>query len=87
MEEKQNIIGLKKAKSHLEKVIQMIEDKKYCIDIVQQNLAVIGLLRSVNNRLMEQHLNSCFVNAMKGTNDERKQKMINEILAINKIIK
>jgi DNA-binding FrmR family transcriptional regulator len=31
----------------------MIEEEKYCIDIIQQNLAVIGLLKSVNIKLLE----------------------------------
>jgi hypothetical protein len=36
---------------------------------------------------MERHLNSCFANAMKGTNEKRKQEMIEEILQINKLSK
>ena len=35
------IISLKKAKSSLEKIISMIENKQYCIKVIQQNLAVI----------------------------------------------
>ena len=84
---KEIITALKKAHSHLGNVIDMVEGKKYCIDILQQNLAVIGLLKSANNSLLERHLNSCFVTAMKGTNEARKKKMINEILAINRLSK
>lgn len=35
------LIGLKKARTLLDKIISMQEDGSYCIDIVQQNLAVI----------------------------------------------
>lgn len=87
MEDREIITALKKARTHLDNVIRMVEGKEYCIDILQQNLAVIGLLRSGNNKLMERHLNSCFVNAMKGTNEKRKQEMIEEILRINKLSK
>lgn len=87
MDDKKIIIALKKAGTHLENVIKMVEGKEYCIDILQQNLAVIGLLSSANNKLMERHLNSCFANAMKGTNEKRKQEMIEEILKINKLSK
>jgi DNA-binding FrmR family transcriptional regulator len=65
----------------------MVEEKEYCIDILQQNLAVIGLLKSANDNLMKRHLNSCFINVMKGTNEKRKQEMIDEILQINKLSK
>lgn len=85
--EKEILTALKKARSHLEKVIEMLGGKKYCIDIIQQNLAVIGLLRSANNKLLERHLNSCFVSAMRGTNEKRKREMIDEILKINKLLK
>ena len=85
--DKEIVIALKKAHSHLARVIKMVEEKEYCVDILQQNLAVIGLLKSANNKLLERHLNSCFVNAMRGTNEKRKQEMINEILAINRLSK
>lgn len=85
--EKEILTALKKSRSHLEKVIEMLEEKKYCIDILQQNLAVIGLLRSANNKLLERHLNSCFVSAMRGTNEKKKKKMIDEILKISSLLK
>lgn len=88
MEDNKNtIIALKKAHSHLGNVIKMAENKEYCIDILQQNLAVIGLLRSANSKILEGHLNSCFQNAMRGTNEKRKKEMIEEILTINKLSK
>jgi DNA-binding FrmR family transcriptional regulator len=37
----QNLIALKKAKSLLDKIITMIENDQYCIEIIQQNLAVM----------------------------------------------
>ncbi len=78
-------INYKKAKSLIEKIIQMIDDKAYCIDIMQQNLAVIGLLKSAHQKLMEAHLNSCFKKAMSTSNEKRKQEMINEILKVNSL--
>ncbi|MCL5407623.1 MAG: metal-sensing transcriptional repressor [Patescibacteria group bacterium] len=79
------LINFKKAKSHIEKIIKMLESNEYCIDIMQQNLAVIGLLKSAHQMLMESHLNSCFKNAMKTSNEKRKQEMIQEILKVSKM--
>lgn len=86
-EDKEIIVALKKAQSHLGNVISMVENSKYCVDIMQQNLAVIGLLKSANDRIFRRHLNSCFINVMKGTNEKRKQEMIDEILQVNKLSK
>lgn len=79
------LINFKKAKSHLEKVINMVESDKYCIDIMQQNLAVIGLLKSAHQMLMEGHLNTCFKSAMNTNNEKKKQEMILEILKVSKM--
>ncbi len=81
---KEIITALKKADSHLKNVIEMVEKGEYCVDILQQNLAVIGLLKSANNKLMESHLNTCFIGAIKGSNKKNVQKMIDELLQINK---
>ena len=85
--EKEILIALKKARSHMNKIITMVEQGEYCIDILQQNLAVIGLLKSANEKLLSRHLNSCFADAMKGANKKRKKEMIDEILQINKLSK
>lgn len=79
------LINLRKAKSHIEKVIKMVENGEYCIDIMQQNLAVIGLLKSAHQMLMEGHLNSCFKNAMSTGSEKKKQEMIEEILKVSKL--
>jgi CsoR family transcriptional regulator, copper-sensing transcriptional repressor len=41
MKNQKVLIGLKKARTSLDKIIKMVEDDKYCIDIIQQDLAVI----------------------------------------------
>lgn len=78
-------LNFKKARSHIEKILKMLEDREYCIDIMQQNMAVIGLLKSAHQHLMEGHLDTCFKNAMKTNNEGRKQKMITEILRVTKL--
>jgi len=79
------LINFKKAQSSIGKVVEMVETDKYCIDVMQQNLAVIGLLKSVHQMLMERHLNSCFKNAMATKNEKRKQEMTQEILKVTKL--
>ena len=79
------LINFKKAQSLLSKIIVMKESDKYCIDIMQQNLAAIGLLKSAHQMLLEGHLKSCFKNAMQAKNEKRKQEMIDEILKVTKL--
>jgi DNA-binding FrmR family transcriptional regulator len=82
---KKALISFKKAQSHLANIIKMVEDDVYCINVMQQNLAVIGLLKSAHQMLMENHLNSCFKSAVSSGDEKRKNKMIEEILTVAKI--
>ena len=79
------LISFKKAHGALAKIIEMTQADEYCMDIMQQNLAVIGLLRSAHEMLMENHLNSCFKNAMASKNEKKKQEMTDEILKVTKL--
>mgnify|MGYP001567664739 CR=1 FL=1 len=78
-------IAMKKAKSSLDKVLKMIGEGKYCIDVIQQNLAVIGLLRSANTALLEGHVNNCIKNAVNQKNNKRVDEMMTELLKVIKI--
>ncbi|OGH58907.1 MAG: hypothetical protein A2725_04135 [Candidatus Magasanikbacteria bacterium RIFCSPHIGHO2_01_FULL_33_34] len=84
---KSPIVNFKKAQSLLNKIIKMKEDGKYCIDIMQQNLAVIGLLKSANQKIMEQHLKTCFKSAMISKNKKKQEEKIKEILKVTKFNK
>ncbi|MEI6672942.1 MAG: metal-sensing transcriptional repressor [bacterium] len=81
---KKQLIAFKKARSLLDKIVTMAEKDEYCIDIVQQNLAVIGLLKNINLQLLDGHLNCCFVDAVKANDKKRMNGMIDEILTIVK---
>jgi len=82
---KQSVVNFKKAQSLLGKIIKMVEADEYCVNIMQQNLAVIGMLRSSHQMLMENHLNSCFKSAMDSNNEKKKQEMAGEILKVMRL--
>lgn len=55
---KKIIIALKKARTSIDQILLEVEsrDQKKCFDVIQQNLAAIGLLRSVNTLMLETHV-------------------------------
>ena len=79
------LISIKKANTLLKRVVEMAEDNKYCINIMQQNLAVIGLLKSANQSLLEGHLKTCFKDAMLSKNKKKQENKIEEILKVTKL--
>ena len=79
------LISLKKASSLLSNITAMVQEGRYCIDIMQHNLAAIGLLRSAHEMLMENHLNTCFKTAMATKNEKKKKQMIEEMLRVTNL--
>lgn len=79
------LVNLKKAISLLTKVKRMVEEDQYCIDIMQQNLAVIGLLKSFHQVMMAGHLSSCFETAVKSGNKSKQKSMITEIVKVTSL--
>ncbi len=62
---------LKIARGHLDKVISMMENDTYCIDVLHQIQAVEGGLKETGNLVLENHLKSCVADAIsKGKTEE-----------------
>jgi DNA-binding FrmR family transcriptional regulator len=79
------LVSFRKALSSLNKVVKMTEADQYCIDIMQQSLAVMGLLKSANQMLLQNHLETCFKEAMSSKDKDKQLKMIKELLMVNKL--
>ncbi len=71
---------LKIARGHLSKLIEMVENGDYCIDLITQSLAVRKAVKSTENLILGRHLRTCFKNAMTSGNSEDQDRMIKEIL-------
>lgn len=68
----------KQARGTLEKVIAMIEEDKYCPEIIQQADSAVGLLRTVKKELLAGHLDTCAYNRLR----EDKEGAVKELLKI-----
>jgi DNA-binding FrmR family transcriptional regulator len=70
---------LKIARGHLEKVIKMVEEDVYCIDILIQTKAVRSALEKVDEVLLEEHLSCCVVDHIK---QGRSKQAVDEIMKV-----
>jgi DNA-binding FrmR family transcriptional regulator len=55
---------LNRVRGQVDGILRMIEDERYCPEIMQQFAAVHAGLRSVEKKLMENHLDRCASRAM-----------------------
>lgn len=56
---------LKIAQGHLKKVIEMVENNDYCIDVIHQSQAVQAALKESDSLTLENHLKTCAAEAIK----------------------
>lgn len=71
------------ARGHLDKVMRMVQSGDYCIDILTQSQAVQAALREVDALVLENHLRTCVVDAVKGSPDQ-KNNAISEVIKVFK---
>ncbi|BDZ58370.1 hypothetical protein GCM10025872_20270 [Barrientosiimonas endolithica] len=57
---------------------RMVEEEKYCIDILTQVSAMTKALQAVSLGLLEEHLSHCVVDAAKAGDDEEAQRKLRE---------
>ena len=62
---------------------RMVEDEKYCIDILTQVSAMTKALQAVSLGLLEEHIEHCVVDAAKdgGPDGQRKLEEVNTAIA------
>ena len=60
-----------KAMGHLNAVHRMVDEKKYCIDVLHQLKAVQSALDKVSEEILRQHLETCVVEAVQNQDTSR----------------
>lgn len=80
-----NLAALRRIEGQVRGVQRMVEEKKYCIDILNQIAAVKGALGTVEKRILERHFRHCVKDAMASRSDPDTAEKIAEIMdLINK---
>ena len=81
---KDNLAALKRIEGQVRGVHQMIEEKRYCMDIVNQIKAIRSGLSRVESKVLEKHLRSCLAHAL---NRKEMEEKISELVKVFKHIK
>jgi DNA-binding FrmR family transcriptional regulator len=76
-----NLKQLRRIEGQVRGIAAMVEQERYCADIINQVSAVRESLHTVARNLMRNHLKHCAATAMQNEGDQREQ-MINEILEL-----
>ncbi len=70
---------LKSVEGHVRGIERMVEDDAYCIDVIRQIQAVQAALNKVNTMILEEHLNSCLITAVRGEDPAERERVLKEL--------
>jgi len=76
------MVALRRIEGQVRGIQRMIKDREYCIDILNQILAVKGALARVEEKILQKHFQHCVTNAMTGSSEKQKQQKLDEILKL-----
>ena len=82
MEKEDVLKRLKSIEGHVRGVAGMVEKDAYCIDLIRQIQAIQAALNKVSSKILDDHLNSCLVTAIRGDNPEERERVLREIAEI-----
>ena len=78
---------LRRIEGQVRGIARMVEDDKYCIDVLTQVSAVTKALQAVSLGLLEEHLGHCVVHAAEQGGDELTTKLREANDAIARLVR
>lgn len=78
---------LRRIEGQIRGIAKMIDDDKYCIDILTQISAASSALRSVALNLLDDHLDNCVKQALAKGGDEADVKLAEASAAIARLVR
>ena len=80
MSHTEQIVALKKIEGQVRGLQKMIEEGRYCVDIMTQVRSVIGALERVQNKIFSRHLEGCVASAVKSGSESEGRQKVDEVV-------
>jgi len=79
---KETLTRLKKVEGQVRGIQKMIEERRYCIDVVMQLAAAESALHSVAEIILKNHLETCVLSAFRSNDEEDRQEKVDELMRV-----
>ena len=73
---------LKTVEGHIRGIQRMVEEDTYCIDVIRQIQAVQAALNKISTQILDEHLNSCLITAVRGEDAGERERVLKEIIDV-----
>lgn len=71
---------LKRSEGQIRGIIKMLEDGRYCIDILTQMQAVKAALARAESQILKEHAATCIENAITSGDEEEQRTKVEELV-------
>jgi DNA-binding FrmR family transcriptional regulator len=71
---------LRRIEGQVRGVQKMVEEGRYCVDILTQIDAVTAALGRVQDQILEAHLNHCVADALEGSDTGERREKVDEVV-------
>lgn len=69
---------------HCRAVKRMVDEDKYCIEIIHQVEAIEAAMKKLKEKILADHLETCVTTAIKGESEKERKRVLSELLAVFK---
>ena len=84
-EDKKKVLRrLKTVEGHIRAVQRMVEEDKYCIDIIHQTQAIKRAIDKAEEQILNRHLAGCVTTAIRSNDEGERERVIGELMAVFK---
>ena len=82
MDREDTVRRLKSIEGHVRGVTRMVENDAYCIDMLRQIQAIQAALNKVSTRVLDDHIHSCLITAVRGEDQQERERVLKEIMEV-----
>jgi len=73
---------LRRIEGQVQGIQRMVEEDKYCVDLLLQLAAVQGAVEQVQKIVLGQHIETCVSEAIRSGNARERQKKVGELMEV-----
>ncbi|MBX3063827.1 MAG: metal-sensitive transcriptional regulator [Anaerolineae bacterium] len=70
---------LKSAAGHVNGIVTMVEQDRYCIDVIKQIRATQAALDKVSQLILDDHMHTCVTTAIQGDDQDERERVLLEL--------
>ena len=82
MTKAKTLARLKKVEGQVRGIQKMIEDRRYCVDVVMQLAAAESALHGVAEIILRNHLETCVLSAFRSDDEKGRQAKVDELMRV-----